>query len=218
MRAGTGEFDPTRDPYTGIRATPSPATRTPGWPPGAAQAVDRAAARTPAVRCRWSTRRRAVAVIGHLGDRVLTDWYSGTLPYRVTIADGLRDRARPVFGDHSGRSSTGSASGTPRRPAGHHRAPAARCAVGDGPGAGVRAAGLGRQRAVPRAGAHAALRPRRTLRHVDDDGVLAADLRPPRTAGWSRSCGSCTLPDPDDSLLYSNAHGRYVTGGAPTGG
>ncbi|HET9169778.1 MAG TPA: glycoside hydrolase family 3 C-terminal domain-containing protein, partial [Actinospica sp.] len=31
-----------------------------------------------------------VAVIGHLGTRVMTDWYSGTLPYGVTIADGLR--------------------------------------------------------------------------------------------------------------------------------
>lgn len=36
-----------------------------------------------------------VAVIGHLGTTVLTDWYSGSLPYAVTIADGLRT----AFGD-----------------------------------------------------------------------------------------------------------------------
>jgi len=30
-----------------------------------------------------------IAVIGALGSRVLTDWYSGSLPYSVSIADGL---------------------------------------------------------------------------------------------------------------------------------
>jgi beta-glucosidase len=33
-----------------------------------------------------------VAVIGPLADRVLTDWYSGTLPYAVSPVDGLRER------------------------------------------------------------------------------------------------------------------------------
>ncbi|HEY5956618.1 MAG TPA: glycoside hydrolase family 3 C-terminal domain-containing protein [Polyangiaceae bacterium] len=35
---------------------------------------------------------RKVAVIGPLADRVLTDWYSGTLPYAVSPVDGLRER------------------------------------------------------------------------------------------------------------------------------
>ncbi|MFS0869817.1 glycoside hydrolase family 3 C-terminal domain-containing protein [Paenibacillus xylanilyticus] len=35
---------------------------------------------------------RKVSVIGPLADAVYTDWYSGTLPYRVTVLDGLRSR------------------------------------------------------------------------------------------------------------------------------
>lgn len=35
---------------------------------------------------------RQVAVIGPLADRVLTDWYSGTLPYAISPVDGLRER------------------------------------------------------------------------------------------------------------------------------
>jgi beta-glucosidase len=34
----------------------------------------------------------SVAVIGPLADRVLADWYSGTLPYSVSCVDGLRER------------------------------------------------------------------------------------------------------------------------------
>jgi beta-glucosidase len=34
----------------------------------------------------------SIAVIGPLADRVLTDWYSGTLPYSVSCVDGLRER------------------------------------------------------------------------------------------------------------------------------
>lgn len=33
-----------------------------------------------------------VALIGPLSDRVFEDWYSGTMPYRSTPVDGLRDR------------------------------------------------------------------------------------------------------------------------------
>jgi beta-glucosidase len=48
-----------------------------------------------------------VAVVGALGQRVLTDWYSGSLPYAATIADGLgatatargNDRVRLRAGD-----------------------------------------------------------------------------------------------------------------------
>ncbi|WP_425954461.1 glycoside hydrolase family 3 C-terminal domain-containing protein [Xylanimonas sp. McL0601] len=35
---------------------------------------------------------RRIAVVGPLADAVLTDWYSGTPPYSVTLADGLRER------------------------------------------------------------------------------------------------------------------------------
>ncbi|MDI1459813.1 glycoside hydrolase family 3 C-terminal domain-containing protein [Catellatospora sp. KI3] len=36
-----------------------------------------------------------VAVIGPLGDQLMTDWYSGTLPYQVTARDGLVARLGP---------------------------------------------------------------------------------------------------------------------------
>ena len=33
-----------------------------------------------------------VAVVGPLADRVLADWYSGTMPYSISVVDGLRER------------------------------------------------------------------------------------------------------------------------------
>ncbi|WP_408963919.1 glycoside hydrolase family 3 protein, partial [Nonomuraea angiospora] len=38
-----------------------------------------------------------VAVIGQLGDALLEDWYSGTLPYAVTARQGLGERCETVF-------------------------------------------------------------------------------------------------------------------------
>jgi beta-glucosidase len=38
-----------------------------------------------------------VAVIGQLGDTVLEDWYSGTLPYAVTARAGIAERVETVF-------------------------------------------------------------------------------------------------------------------------
>ncbi|MEU4571967.1 glycoside hydrolase family 3 C-terminal domain-containing protein [Nonomuraea sp. ATR24] len=38
-----------------------------------------------------------VAVIGQLGDTVLEDWYSGTLPYAVTARGGIAERCTTVF-------------------------------------------------------------------------------------------------------------------------
>jgi beta-glucosidase len=40
-----------------------------------------------------------VAVIGPLAETLYEDWYSGTMPYRVTVADGLRDAVRAAGGD-----------------------------------------------------------------------------------------------------------------------
>ncbi|RKD89168.1 glycoside hydrolase family 3 protein [Halopiger aswanensis] len=36
-----------------------------------------------------------VAVVGPLCDRVFEDWYSGTMPYRITLREGMRDRFGP---------------------------------------------------------------------------------------------------------------------------
>ncbi|MFI0937349.1 glycoside hydrolase family 3 C-terminal domain-containing protein [Streptomyces sp. NPDC021020] len=41
---------------------------------------------------------RRVAVVGPLADSLFEDWYSGTMPYRVTAADGLREAVEAVGG------------------------------------------------------------------------------------------------------------------------
>jgi beta-glucosidase len=43
------------------------------------------------------TGRPSVAVIGQLGDTLMEDWYSGTLPYAVTAFAGLAERCDAVF-------------------------------------------------------------------------------------------------------------------------
>ncbi|GGS82236.1 sugar hydrolase [Planobispora rosea] len=40
---------------------------------------------------------RRVAVIGQLGDTLMEDWYSGTLPYAVTARAGIAERCETVF-------------------------------------------------------------------------------------------------------------------------
>jgi beta-glucosidase len=91
LRILTGELDePIEDPYAGIGA----------------DAIDlpehRALAREAATRAVVVLRNDddvlplaptgSVAVVGPLADAVLTDWYSGTPPYAVTLADDLRER------------------------------------------------------------------------------------------------------------------------------
>jgi beta-glucosidase len=88
MRAVTGEFDPAADPYTGIRADVI------SCPEHNALALEAARAAIVLLRNENAalplTGGPTVAVIGHLGTRVLTDWYSGSLPYAISIGDGLR--------------------------------------------------------------------------------------------------------------------------------
>ncbi|GAB3841005.1 hypothetical protein GCM10027610_049570 [Dactylosporangium cerinum] len=90
LRARTGEFEPARDPYTGIRDDVIGCEAHTRLAARAAHAgvvlLKNAAGALP-----W-TGTGGVAVIGHLGDRVLTDWYSGTPPYTVSVADALRAR------------------------------------------------------------------------------------------------------------------------------
>jgi beta-glucosidase len=92
MRARTGEFDPELDPYAAIRADVIAS------PPHNALAAQAARASLVLLKNEGGALPFAaagpgsVAVIGHLGTRVLTDWYSGTLPYAVSIAAGLRTR------------------------------------------------------------------------------------------------------------------------------
>ena len=88
MRAATGEFDPENDPYTGIRA------EVISSPEHNALALEAARAAIVLLKNDGGalplTGTPTVAVIGHLGTRVMTDWYSGSLPYAISIADGLR--------------------------------------------------------------------------------------------------------------------------------
>ncbi|MFF5225482.1 glycoside hydrolase family 3 C-terminal domain-containing protein [Dactylosporangium sp. NPDC000521] len=88
MRAGTGEFDPAHDPYTGIRRDVIACDAHARLAARAAHAGVVLLKNSPGA-LPWAD-PGSVAVIGHLGDRVLTDWYSGTLPYAVTVAGALR--------------------------------------------------------------------------------------------------------------------------------
>jgi len=101
MRAATGEFDTGADPYAAIRA------EVISCPAHNALALEAARAAIVLLKNEEAALplrlpepgeldgTPAVAVIGHLGSKVLTDWYSGDLPYEVSIAHGLRT----AFGD-----------------------------------------------------------------------------------------------------------------------
>ncbi|WDZ91406.1 glycoside hydrolase family 3 protein [Nocardiopsis sp. HUAS JQ3] len=54
---------------------------------------------------------RRVAVVGQLGDTVLEDWYSGTLPYAVTARAGIAERVETVFCEGVDRIRLGAAGG-----------------------------------------------------------------------------------------------------------
>lgn len=89
LRARGGEFAPEADPYTGIRAEVIDCAQH--------RELAREAALASVVLLKnqdsalpLAAASGRIAVIGHLGSRVLADWYSGTLPYGVSIADGLR--------------------------------------------------------------------------------------------------------------------------------
>ena len=90
LRLRTGEFDGVDDPFGTIGAD---AIDGPGARELAREAVARsvvvlrndAAVLPPPAPSR-------VAVVGPLSDLVLTDWYAGTPPYSVGIAQGLADR------------------------------------------------------------------------------------------------------------------------------
>jgi beta-glucosidase len=93
IRFRLGEFDPQLDPYAGI-----------GW-----DVVDAPEHRALALRAATESivllkndgpgerpllpltgdNARRVAVIGPLADTLFEDWYSGTMPYRVSVAAGL---------------------------------------------------------------------------------------------------------------------------------
>ncbi|MFD3685679.1 glycoside hydrolase family 3 C-terminal domain-containing protein [Nocardiopsis sp. NPDC058631] len=119
VRLRLGEFDPVPVEGRDTGGTPAPATRATGTgapgtlggaDPAGAYADDtpghRALAREAATRSLVLLRNdgllplrdvRRVAVIGQLGDTVMEDWYSGTLPYAVTARAGIAGRVETVF-------------------------------------------------------------------------------------------------------------------------
>jgi beta-glucosidase len=90
LRLRTGEFDGDRDPHATIPATAHlhPDHRT----------LARTAAREAIVLLRNDTHLlpltdiHRIAVVGPLATTVMEDWYSGTLPYRISVADALVER------------------------------------------------------------------------------------------------------------------------------
>jgi beta-glucosidase len=90
LRARTGEFDPGSDPYAAIGpdALDRPEHRE----------LAREVARGQVVLLKNAgdllpltiSANQRIAVIGPFAETLCADWYSGTMPYRITIADGLR--------------------------------------------------------------------------------------------------------------------------------
>jgi beta-glucosidase len=95
IRFRLGEFDPDLDPYAGIGP----------------EMIDCAEHRALALRAATESvvllrndgllpldaiRVPRIAVIGPLADTLCEDWYSGTMPYRMTIAAGLAERGGEV--------------------------------------------------------------------------------------------------------------------------
>lgn len=90
MRIRTGEFDGGDDPYAAIGPDEidTPAARELAREAVARQVV---LLRNDAGVLPFAE-PASVAVVGPMADVVLTDWYSGTTPYAVGIAQGVRER------------------------------------------------------------------------------------------------------------------------------
>jgi beta-glucosidase len=218
LRLRLGEFDPGLDPYADIgeEAIGSAAHGE----------LARRAARQAIVLLKNEngalplTPRPGIrlAVVGPFADRLCEDWYSGTMPYQVTVAEGLREALHPWCGEVScaegaDRVSLRTASGQTAsrqtasgQTASGQTASAREREIGEfdvfGWGDNVitlRAVGSGRYLTVK------------------EDGSLAADAARPN--GWVvREAFIREARDDGSVLLRSAATGRYVTVEETSGG
>lgn len=89
IRFRLGEFDPGLDPYAtiGEEVIDCPEHRALALRSATESVV---LLRNTGLLPLDVARTRRIAVIGPLADTLCEDWYSGTLPYQVTVADGLQ--------------------------------------------------------------------------------------------------------------------------------
>ena len=124
LRLRLGELDPDLDPYADTGAE-SPGPESPGPESPGPESTSPEATGPEAISTgghRDLARRAAqqaivllkndngalpitprpgirIAVVGPFADRLGEDWYSGTMPYQVTVAEGLREALRSVAGE-----------------------------------------------------------------------------------------------------------------------
>ncbi|MFI6506747.1 glycoside hydrolase family 3 C-terminal domain-containing protein [Streptosporangium sp. NPDC050855] len=194
IRFRLGEFDPST-PYDDITEE---VVNCPEH-----QALAREAARRSIVLLRndgllpLTPGTRRIAVIGQLGDTLMEDWYSGTLPYAVTARAGLAGRCETVFCEAVDRI-TLSVDG------GHV------VADPDGGPLGI-AAEPGLFDLFDWGGGSYALRSVTTGRHlsIDDDGVLVNDQPGPN--GWEVRQTFRTEERPRGTVAFRHiSTGRYL--------
>jgi beta-glucosidase len=206
LRFRLGEFDPPgRNPYAEITET---VVNSP-----AHQALAREAARRGIVLLTHRgllplrpARHRRVAVIGPLADALHADWYSGTLPYAVTVRAGLAERhgsgavdwcegvdrvALRVRGTDDYLTAADDPAGAP---------------LGTGPAGAAAHLDL-----LDWGGGCYALRAVANGRHlrVDEDGVLVNDSPGPN--GWVVRETFRLVERLDDVAVRHHATGRYLT-------
>ncbi len=209
LRLRLGEFDPGLDPYAGIGAESigCVAHRTLARrAAGQAIVLLKNGAGVLPITPRPGLR---VAVVGPFADRLCEDWYSGTMPYQSTVADGLREALHPLRGD------VACAEGVDRV------ALRATAALASATGQG-RDTGQGREigefDVFDWGDDVITLRSAANGRYltVKEDGLLVADQDRPN--GWVVREAFVRETKPDRTvLLRSAATGKYVTVHEPSG-
>ena len=197
LRLRLGEFDPGLDPYASAEpgSASAESISTEFISTGAHQELARRAARQAIVLLKNEeaalpiTPRPGIriAVVGPFADRLAEDWYSGTMPYQVTVAEGLREAVAPLGGTVT-------------------------CAEGVDR---IALAGLGEFDVFDWGGDVITLRAAASGRYltVTEDGSLVAGAT--RPGGWVVRETFIREAQPDGSvLLRSTATGCYVTDAA----